>query len=158
MKRQSGHTPSYAFPATAGPDLGHRGAAQRRRVLTVDDSPEIRHLVSRFLHRHGYDVSLAENGHEAWQLFRRAPYDLVITDLQMPVMDGMALMARIQTLAPETPVVVITGQMGEAVPDLVGPDGPAQAVLHKPFAFNTLLKTMAALIDTEAAAAITITL
>ena len=132
---------------------------RRRRVLAVDDNPELRHLIALYLQRHGYEVALAENGHQAWQMFRRAPYDLVITDLQMPVMNGAALMARIKTLAPETPVVIVTGEIETAVRDMVDGHGPAQAVLAKPFDFDTLLKTVAALIATEpAAAAITITL
>jgi len=130
----------------------------RRRVLVADDMPEIRHLVTRFLGRHGFDVSRAENGREAWRMFRRTPYDLVITDLQMPIMDGAALMARIKTMAPETPVVVITGQTGRTVRDMLGDKGRAEAVLPKPFNFDTLLNTVKTLLDTEAAeAAITIT-
>jgi DNA-binding response OmpR family regulator len=67
-------------------------------------------------------------------------------------------MARIKTMAPETPVVVITGQSGEAVRDMLGGNSQAEAVLPKPFNFETLLKTVKILMDTETAeAAITIT-
>jgi DNA-binding response OmpR family regulator len=158
MKNQSYRKSPFAFPAAIGPPLEQRGAIHRGRILVADDMPEIRHLVSRFLSRHGYEVSRAENGREAWRMFRRDPYDLVITDLQMPVMDGAALMARIKTRAPETPVVVITGQGGEAVRDMLGGNSQAEAVLPKPFNFETLLKTVKILMDTETAeAAITIT-
>ena len=97
-----------AFPSTGRQDEARLGTLHRRRVLAADDMPEIRYLIARFLQRHGYDVATAQDGREAWGLFRQAPYDLVITDLNMPVMDGAALIARIKAMAPETPVVVGT--------------------------------------------------
>jgi len=158
MKRQRHRKSPFSFPAAIEHPGEHHGATHHRRILVADDMPEIRHLVSRFLGRHGFDVSRAENGREAWRMFHRDPYDLVITDLGMPVMDGAALMARIKALAPETPVVVITGQTGQAVRDMLGNEGQAEAVLPKPFNFDTLLNTVKTLLDTEAAeAAITIT-
>jgi CheY-like chemotaxis protein len=159
MKHHNRRKSPSAVPSAMAPASNHCDAIHRRRVLAVDDNPELRRLISLYLQRHGYEVSLAENGRQAWRMFRRASYDLVITDLQMPVMDGAALMARIKALSPETPVVLITGAIEAAVRDMVNGHGPAQAVLAKPFDFDTLLKTVAALITTEAAAAaITITL
>ncbi len=124
-----------------------------RRVLVVDDDPQIQRLVAGYLGRYGYEVTLAGNGREGWRLFQQGLYALVITDLQMPVIDGAALLARIKALDGNTPVVIITGQGREVVRDMLGSDGGAQAVLHKPFNLDTLLKTVAALAATEAAAA-----
>jgi CheY-like chemotaxis protein len=158
MQQSDRHISPPSLSAAIGPNHVHRSAVPPRRVLVADDSPEIRQLVARFLQRHGYDVTPAENGYEAWRMFQQAPYDLVITDLKMPVMDGAALMARIKAMAPETPVVIITGQLKEAARDMVGSNDRAEAVLTKPFDFNTLLKTLATLIEDRAsAAAITIT-
>jgi DNA-binding response OmpR family regulator len=122
-------------------------------VLVVDDDPQIRRLVAGYLGRYGYEVALAEDGREGWRMFQQRPYALVITDLKMPALDGAALLARIKAVDGDTPVVIITGQGREAVRHMVGSDGGAQAVLHKPFNLDTLLKIVAPLAATEAAAA-----
>lgn len=155
MKRYE--TPAVREGWAADPGFAARQSPPRR-VLVVDDDPQIRALIARFLGRFGYDVAHAENGQEGWRIFRQTPHDLVITDLQMPVMDGAALLARIKTLSRETPVVIITGQGREAMGDLVGREGPPQAVLHKPFTLHTLLKVVAALLPNRAAAAAIINL
>ena len=115
MKRHNCRKSPCAIPSVMAPVNDHCDAIHRRRVLAVDDNAELRRLISLYLRRHGYEVSLAENGLQAWRMFRRAPYDLVITDLQMPVMDGAALLARIKALSPETPVVIVTGAIETAV-------------------------------------------
>jgi CheY-like chemotaxis protein len=156
MKRNDRRNSSY--PSGFKPDIGPRSSVRRRRVLVADDMPEIRHLISRFLQRHGYRVSTAQDGRGAWLMFQQTPYDVVITDLKMPVMDGAALTARIKTMAPETPVVIITGQAREAAREMADINSTAAAVLMKPFDFDTLLRTVATLVESEAsAAAITVT-
>jgi CheY-like chemotaxis protein len=151
-------SPASARSATT-PESTPWSVQPRRRVLVVDDDPLIRKLVTRFLDRSGYEVIQAENGREAWRLFRQAPCDLVVTDLVMPVMDGTALTARIKAMNRDTPVVVITGQGREAVRDMAGPAGQAEAVLGKPFDLDTLARVVAALLcDRSAASAVTITL
>lgn len=118
----------------------------RWRVLVVDDNLQIRHVVYRFLSRFRYDVSQADDGRMALEMFRRAPYDLVVTDLQMPVMNGQTLIARIKAMAWDTPVIVMTGQGPEALAD-VGGLVSADAVLYKPFDLNKLVATVRTLLS-----------
>jgi two-component system response regulator PilR (NtrC family) len=68
----------------------------------------MREMLSILLEREGYETAEAKDGREALQLFERALFDLVITDIQMPVMNGIELLAGIKAIAPETPVLMIT--------------------------------------------------
>ena len=65
------------------------------RILIVDDEPDMLENCTRIVTRLGYDCVTAENGEVALEEFERQRPDLVLTDLKMPEMDGMALMARI---------------------------------------------------------------
>jgi CheY-like chemotaxis protein len=79
------------------------------RVLLVDDEAPIRHLAATLLNSYGYQVTVAENGAEALDAFRAAPseWDVVVTDLMMPVMDGVIKSAR--TLRPNLPIIASSG-------------------------------------------------
>ena len=83
--------------------------ASTKRVLIVDDNPGLLTLISTYVAMLGCQVSQAGNGHEAFELFCRDPYDLVITDLQMPVMDGYDLLMQIKGISDRTPILVTTG-------------------------------------------------
>ena len=85
-------------------------ALQRRReVLVVDDDVTVRDALSRLLSCRGCDVTLAGNGLEAGALLARGSYDLVITDLEMPLMNGWELSRLVKERSPKTPVIVVTG-------------------------------------------------
>ncbi|MCX5895158.1 MAG: sigma-54 dependent transcriptional regulator [Proteobacteria bacterium] len=78
------------------------------RILLVDDEEKIRHILQLMLERQGYQTAQAAHGEEALQLIKKYPYAMVITDLKMPVMDGMTLLREIKKLDPDYPVVVLT--------------------------------------------------
>jgi signal transduction histidine kinase len=78
-------------------------------ILVVDDEAPIRMLWERFLSRWGYPHTLAENGREALDLLRAKPYQLLITDLTMPVMTGQELIHTLRREQPEVQVIVTTG-------------------------------------------------
>lgn len=88
--------------------------ASRPRVLVVDDEESILDLLSRALASAQYDVDVAPNGIVALELLKKQAYDLVITDLRMPGMDGLALITEARALHRKLPVVVITGYSSEA--------------------------------------------
>ncbi len=80
------------------------------RLLVVDDDEANRDILSRTLSRQGYDVETAESGPDALRCMRRTSYDLVLLDVQMPGMDGMAVLAQMQAdeRLHEVPVVMIS--------------------------------------------------
>ncbi|MGP0066587.1 MAG: sigma-54-dependent transcriptional regulator [Isosphaeraceae bacterium] len=81
----------------------------RFRILVVDDEPNIRSGLALALEEESYEVSTAENGAVAWDLFRRRPHQLVITDLKMPgAISGLDLVRDIKHGWPETLILVIT--------------------------------------------------
>jgi DNA-binding NtrC family response regulator len=81
----------------------------KRRILVVDDQETMRSLLKDMLEVIGYEVTLAEGGEQALGLVQSQDFDLVLTDLNMPGMDGTALLRAIKTTKAEMPVVIITG-------------------------------------------------
>lgn len=84
---------------------------ERKRILIVEDDDTARELVRMTLERHGYEVLMAENGVEGYDLLVQSPVDLVITDIHMPAADGTHLVRRIRGTPhiASTPVLVVTG-------------------------------------------------
>jgi two-component system cell cycle response regulator len=81
----------------------------RGRVLAVDDQRYFRELIEGLLREEGYEVQTASSGEEALHLLDHAVFDVVITDLVMPVMSGSDLVQRIKERSPDQDVVVVTG-------------------------------------------------
>jgi DNA-binding NtrC family response regulator len=79
------------------------------RILIVDDEPDMLENCSRILSRQGYACLTAENGHAALAILEREHPDLLLTDLKMPEMDGMALLQHAHATDPALPVIMITG-------------------------------------------------
>ncbi len=79
------------------------------RVLIVDDEPDMRENCSRILARQGYACTMAGDGMAALAILERERPDLLLTDLKMPGMDGLALLRRAHELDPALPVIMITG-------------------------------------------------
>jgi excisionase family DNA binding protein len=102
--------------ARSAPAPGARPApaAGRPRVLVVDDEASIRDLLSKTLALAEYDVDLAPDGRTALERLRILPYDLLITDLKMPGVDGLAVIREARRLKADIPVIIITGFSTEA--------------------------------------------
>ena len=83
--------------------------AKTRRVLIVDDEAEIRRLLVDLLGRPGWQIDLASDGQEAVDLIHRHDYDVVISDVLMPHIDGMDLLQRVHLIRPRTRVILMTG-------------------------------------------------
>ena len=83
--------------------------SQRARILVADDEAHVRKFLVDALAVQGYEVERASDGQEALQLFRKTPFDMVITDLRMPRMDGLTLLKALHEEDPTVLVVVITG-------------------------------------------------
>lgn len=78
------------------------------QILVVDDEPKMRRVLEIMLQKMGHRVLCASNGVEALALFKANSIDLVITDLRMPEMDGIELLAQLRAQASDAPVMVIT--------------------------------------------------
>jgi len=78
------------------------------KILIVDDSEGTRTLCSKILEKEGYRVTQAENGEQALKRIKENSYDLIVTDLMMPVMDGMELLEHIKAFHPDLPVIIMT--------------------------------------------------
>ena len=80
----------------------------KKRILIADDDAISRELVTTALQNAGYEVAGAANGREALALFASYQPHLVLTDLQMPHLDGAGLLSHIKHIAPDTPVILFT--------------------------------------------------
>ena len=81
----------------------------RPRVLVVDDEASIRDLLAKTLALAEYDVDVAPDGRSALERMRMYPYDLLIADLKMPGMDGLAVIREAKRYKADLPVIIITG-------------------------------------------------
>ncbi|MBI1911694.1 MAG: sigma-54-dependent Fis family transcriptional regulator [Deltaproteobacteria bacterium] len=79
------------------------------RILITDDDMDLRELLTEAVRNWGYFVSVAKEGDEALRKLRMDRYDIVITDLMMPGMDGLSLLQKIKELDKEILVIIITG-------------------------------------------------
>src|SRR5213596_1565426 len=109
-QRLRGGARAAAAPAAAHPATG----ASRPRVLVVDAEASIRDLLSKTLALAEYDVDVAADGRSALERMRMYPYDLLITDLRMPGMDGLAVIREARRYKADLPVIVITGYSTES--------------------------------------------
>ena len=101
-------------------------------ILVVDDERSIRVGLRGLLGKEGYDVSIAESGEEALQLIARQSFDVVLTDLRMPGVDGISLLKQIKDRYPETVVVMMTAYGSEKIAVEAMKSG-AHDYLVKPF-------------------------
>jgi CheY-like chemotaxis protein len=108
------------------------------RILVVDDESYLRELIRETLRTRQYDATTASNGAEALDLLSRGKYDIVVTDVVMPGMEGLELVKQIRRLYPQIRILVLTGYPRSAD---IG-DFLAEGVddfLPKPFRANDLV-------------------
>jgi len=129
----------YVEPLTeAAPGAGER-------LLVVDDEPVIARVVSEQLRRLGYHVTAVNDPEEALELLAEEPdeFDLLLTDLQMPGMDGVELAARVGRLRPDLPVVLSTGNRW-SVPASTARAAGIREIVDKPFRLEELARAVRA--------------
>ena len=106
--------PRQVRPGATSAPKAAAAANARPRILVVDDEAAIRDLLSKTLALAEYDVDLAPDGRHALERLRIIPYDLVITDLKMPGIDGLTVIREARRLKADIPVIIITGFSTEA--------------------------------------------
>ena len=113
-----------------------------KRILVVDDEAQIRTMLTQMLEQEGYEVQTAENGEDGFNLVRKQVFDLVITDMIMPVKDGLKFIMELIKDYPDLKILAISG--GGAIKadrylTMAGYLGDI-ATLEKPFKRERLLE------------------
>ena len=90
---------------------------EKKRILYAEDSPFYRQLVKNYLQSAGYEVEVAEDGLEAWEKLQHQPFDLLITDIEMPKLDGFGLAKKVRSedRFSDLPIMALTSLSGEEV-------------------------------------------
>ena len=111
------------------------------RVLVIDDDEEHRTLVRHMLVGEGHQVDEALDGAEGLRLFGKSPPDLVLTDINMPGLDGHEVITAIRVLHPEVPIIAVSGGGAIAKDELLVKASALGAVeiIMKPFEFPQLV-------------------
>ena len=117
------------------------GQTISRRILLAEDDKPVQNIIYRFLEFMGFEVSLADNGIEALAVFIEGSFEIVLTDFNMPVMNGLSLAIQIKKRSPSTPIILLTGsERGGIFKILKG--GPFYSVIFKPFKMTDLQRTV----------------
>lgn len=113
------------------------------KILAVDDSASMRQMVVFTLKGAGYDVSEAANGQEALEIAKKGSFNLVLTDINMPVMDGIDLIKHLRTLPQYkfTPILTLTTESASHK-KAEGKAAGATGWIVKPFNPDQLLATI----------------
>jgi CheY-like chemotaxis protein len=125
---------------SAPPNSG--SSPRRPRILIVDDDPVVLRAVRRLLRvaRPGWEIEIADDGASALKRLERKSYDVVVTDLHMPAVDGVTLLGRLKTEQPEIVRVIHSSHVESLA---VGQaEELAQAVLTKPSSSEELVRVL----------------
>ena len=119
--------------------------ARQERVLVVDDDPPLRRMLERTLSAEGFEVNIAPDGGAALVAVERGAPDVIVLDVAMPVLDGLAVCRRLRGKGLPTPILMLTAR--DAVRDRVaGLEAGADDYLVKPFAVQELIARLRALV------------
>ena len=112
--------------------------ANNYKLLVIDDNEEILAAIRNFLKKQGYDVVSAASGLDGLKLFEATAneFDLIITDLIMPNISGVAITSILKKKNPDLPIIAITGY-GEQ-PEALAREAHADVVMEKPFKLDVL--------------------
>lgn len=110
-------------------------------ILVVDDELLIRDLLYDFFQQQGWDIAIAEDGKKAIEILKQKKIDILLTDIKMPEVDGLALTSMVKQNYPEIPVVLMTGypSVDTAVEAL---RYKVEDYIIKPFNINKLYKSL----------------
>jgi DNA-binding response OmpR family regulator len=108
------------------------------QILVVEDEPRMAELLRRGLAEEGHHVILSRDGQEGFEIACSAAFDVIVLDVMLPRMDGIAITRKLRELRNQTPVLLLTAR--DSATDIVlGLDCGADDYLTKPFSFDVLL-------------------
>ena len=122
------------------------GTTQVAAILVVDDEENALEGLSKILTKEGYAVETAANGKEAMDFIKRASFDLVITDMRMPLMDGFEVLRELKKLDENIGVIMITAY-GEIESYLEAMNLGAYEYINKPVRVNELKRVITKILD-----------
>ena len=122
-----------------------------KRILVIDDEPTVLDLLRRILEMNGYEVLVATNGLEGVELFQQHPCDLVITDMVMPVKDGLQTILDLRSYVPDLPVIAISGGGTISKERYLAVAGYLDRVITiaKPFAIESITEAVESLLQDQ---------
>jgi DNA-binding NtrC family response regulator len=118
---------------------------RRETILVVDDEAEVRALVREVLTLHGYTVIDTGDPFEARRIVEAQPVHLLLTDVVMPIMNGLELAKRVEASSPTTKVLLMSGYATAAV------KGSGRPLVAKPFRTNDLVSAVRQILDSRSA-------
>lgn len=123
------------------------------RVLLIDDEQMVRKIVRKMLERGGHEVTEAENGRLGLQQLKTATFDLVITDIIMPEMEGVETLMTVREQYPSVKVIAMSGGGRTGNIDFLSAAEKlgASAILHKPFTLEALSTAIEQTVGTQKA-------
>jgi DNA-binding response OmpR family regulator len=118
--------------------------AKKPRILVIDDDVDLAHSLKELLELEGALVDVAYNGNEGVFQHIQSPYDLIITDIVMPVMDGLEVVMWVKENSPKTKLLVVSGGGYYDSKDylIMAKELGADCVMQKPIDFERILKTV----------------
>lgn len=119
-----------------------------QEILLVDDDQYVLQLIRNLLVQEGMAVQCASSGEECLLLLKNRPFNLLITDFNMPGLDGLQLARKSRKIAPRMPIIMSAGNISPELPRLATEAGIA-TVLAKPFCSNELLETIKGVIGKQ---------
>ncbi len=120
--------------------------ARPAKILLVDDEKNIRFLLSEILNHAGFDVTEAKDGQESLEKMESTIFDLVITDIHMPRMDGISMLHHMETAGREEKVIIMTAKPSEQV--LLCEKMPRVITqIYKPFRIENFLELVISATD-----------
>jgi CheY-like chemotaxis protein len=122
-----------------------------KRILLCDDEVHILRAAEFKFKRAGHEVQIAGDGQEAWELIQAQPPDILVTDCQMPRLDGLGLIQRVREdpVTRDLPILMLTAKGYELSPEELAEKWNVIDVIAKPFSPRSLLQTVQEILDAQ---------
>jgi CheY-like chemotaxis protein len=126
-----------------------KSPSEKAAIVVVDDDPANRRLMTGILELDGYRAYPMSSGEEGLDWIKRHPdgFDLLVTDVRMPGMNGLELATLVREIMPDVKILFVTGFSDFSPKELVKSGDPHDYILQKPFGSNALLRKVEALLS-----------